>query len=343
MTWFRDLSTCDYFDWIGLALSESDRLLAVGWLGEWHEYERGPIDPDVRARLVRMVECPWSPIQFMGYHDCELCVGPGGYVEDVLASGRELANGTANLFVPAGRVVYVVPELVLHYIDEHGYAPPAEFCDALMACPPVWSDEYFAELRRSGSATFNRIVPPQVLPDDDPPRLLAPLRLLKGVTVALGAMTRAARDGSYDRQVAWEVARVVPKVIAVGIEIVSIQWRDGYAEMMVRRHDNSRDPAYACEHEVSDIRERVVDDPFGGPRMIKFVSWRGDPRRDVERRLAPARVDYIGLDPIKGVGKAFLVDDRPPTDHLTRHPCLGFQSPSYGNWKIDIIPRPTVS
>ncbi len=65
-----------------------------------------------------------------GFHKCELCQFEG-----------EVAGGT-NLFVPGDGVLFVCPELILHYINAHGYQPPQSFCDAVMACPDTRSSEY---------------------------------------------------------------------------------------------------------------------------------------------------------------------------------------------------------
>jgi hypothetical protein len=36
-----------------------------------------------------------------------------------------------------------MPSLAAHYILAHGYAPPQEFCDAVLRCPPMRSPAYF--------------------------------------------------------------------------------------------------------------------------------------------------------------------------------------------------------
>jgi hypothetical protein len=350
MTWFPDLSTCDYFDRSGDTLSESDRLLAVGWLSGSHDYTRGTIDPAVRQALSRMLDCPWSPIHFLGSHLCELCVGAWGYAQRFLGSRNRqrhrLPLGHRNLFIPAGRVVYVAPELVVHYIEQHGYAPPEEFCNAVRACPPVWSDAYFAELRRSGSASFNLIVPPAVPPADYGPLPIMVVRLLKGMTLALEAIAGAARQSDYDRQLAWRLTRAIPTIVNAGIEIVSVSWLDeriapgaSHVELTVRGGDARRGAVEICEEKTSNVPARNGENAIGNFPILAFVPWRADPRRDIELKLAPAQIDYIGLDPVRGEAKAFLLDDRAPTDYLAQHPHLGLRSPSYGEWTVDIIPR----
>jgi hypothetical protein len=40
--------------------------------------------------------------------------------------------------------------LIVHYMNAHGYLPPSEFCDAVMACPPMQSMPYLKALRAAG-------------------------------------------------------------------------------------------------------------------------------------------------------------------------------------------------
>jgi hypothetical protein len=54
-----------------------------------------------------------------------------------------LVVGALNLFVPGDGFLYAAPSLIAHYILSHNYAPPAEFCDAVLRCPPMSSPEYF--------------------------------------------------------------------------------------------------------------------------------------------------------------------------------------------------------
>jgi hypothetical protein len=114
----------------------------------------------------------WS--SFFGYHFCDLCVA-GGYVRlpTVVSRSRDAAGniveeliasrepkGTVNLFVPGRKSVIVAPVLIEHYIDAHGYMPPAEFCEAVLECPPMGTDEYFAALWRVSSGDFRKSLPP---------------------------------------------------------------------------------------------------------------------------------------------------------------------------------------
>jgi len=140
VTWFADLSPCKYFSVPGL----SD-LVAIGWLDRHHDFRRGDVPGGLFAFLSKLLEAPWEPFMFCGFHCCDLC--------DVEHPPR----GVHNLFVPAPRLVYVTPQLVLHYIAVHRYAPPASFQEAVLACPPMGSAEYLEAIRANGpKALFGR-------------------------------------------------------------------------------------------------------------------------------------------------------------------------------------------
>lgn len=69
-----------------------------------------------------------------------------------------LPKGTNNLLVPGEHEVYVAPELILHYIADHGYSPPEEFCSALLSCPEIPSMPYFWRLVEAGGDAWQRVI-----------------------------------------------------------------------------------------------------------------------------------------------------------------------------------------
>lgn len=131
MTWYADLSPCDYF-----RPHDPARLRAVGWLARGHDYPVGPVRKRVLTRLTKLCVAPWSPVRFRGWHKCELCTGP--------------TRSHFNVFIPGSQFLYVCPELITHCISVHRYAPPEEFCKAVLACPPMGSDEYHAAVAANG-------------------------------------------------------------------------------------------------------------------------------------------------------------------------------------------------
>ncbi|MCE9573191.1 MAG: hypothetical protein K8W52_08545 [Deltaproteobacteria bacterium] len=128
MTTFADLSPCD-------CVMDSPDVLAVGWLGADEPYSRGEVAEEVFAQLMALLVEPWAPFKAMGRHACELCRFSGG-PGSVSHRAVNVVVGGNNLFIPSRGVLYVAPSSIVHYIDSHGYAPPAAFCAAVLACPP---------------------------------------------------------------------------------------------------------------------------------------------------------------------------------------------------------------
>lgn len=133
MAWFEDLSPCSYF-----GQECAGFLRAVGWLERGKPFATGLVDVEVYKRLVEMCKDPWHPRTFLGSHCCDLCLYEG-------------QSGKRNLFIPAGGAVFVCPEMITHYMNEHGYRPPDEFCAAVLACPPMRSMPYLKALLASGA------------------------------------------------------------------------------------------------------------------------------------------------------------------------------------------------
>jgi len=120
MPWYRDLEPADLVP----------GALAVGWLGREHTFSTGTTREEVFRRLRQLFVDPFQPLVTAGSHGCTLC------------QFEPERRGTANLFVPGQGVIYVCPELILHYINAHRYAPPPEFCEAVLKCPDTRTMEY---------------------------------------------------------------------------------------------------------------------------------------------------------------------------------------------------------
>lgn len=140
MAWQGDMTPCDYF-----GPSFVPFLRAVGWLEKGCGYSTGEVDPRVYEKLVDFSASPWQPMVAAGFHPCGLCLYRGE------------AQGRSNLFIPGDDVVYVCPELIAHYMNAHFYAPPAEFCRAVLDCPPMKSMPYMKALLASGGRPLVRL------------------------------------------------------------------------------------------------------------------------------------------------------------------------------------------
>jgi hypothetical protein len=135
--WFADLSPIIYF-----GHEHATYLRAIGWLEHGQAFAKGVVDAQVYRRLVALLKEPWEPFVFMGVHGCGLChYEPACY-------------GAKNVYVPGDGVVYVCPELVTHYMNAHQYAPPHDFCDAVLKCPEMSSSQYFRALLAGGAKSL---------------------------------------------------------------------------------------------------------------------------------------------------------------------------------------------
>lgn len=133
MASYADLTPCDYF-----GREFAHFLQSVGWLERGIEYPTGPVTGDVYFKLLELRKAPWQPQVAMGTHECTLCQYAGE------------AHGASNLFIPGDGIIYVCPELITHYMNAHHYAPPAEFCCAVMICPAMRSMDYLKMLLANG-------------------------------------------------------------------------------------------------------------------------------------------------------------------------------------------------
>lgn len=134
MTTYDDLTPYDY-----LPEQEGD-VRNVGWLGRESRFPAGEAEPGLVPALVALAA--FRPVNVTrGFHLCELC-GPRTTPDDYepltvpfeLAERGEVMLGSAEIHVPGpDGVVYAAPNLVAHYVEAHGYRPPAGFVRSVLA------------------------------------------------------------------------------------------------------------------------------------------------------------------------------------------------------------------
>lgn len=124
MTYYADLSDYEYFD--------HDRpLLNVGWLGKEHDFPTGEVPSDVVERLVLLADEPENILR--GMHQCEFCTRESPIRLRVPSREGYVVLGTGEIWVERRGIAYSAPTLVVHYIIDHHYLPPAEFLEAVVA------------------------------------------------------------------------------------------------------------------------------------------------------------------------------------------------------------------
>ena len=121
----------------------------VGWLESGVPFAVGEVSERFFTQLVELLQKPWEPGPCGGFHRCPFCrfneVPPR-----LSFNERQVRMGATNLYVPWDERIFFAPSLIAHYIDAHGYRPPDEFQEAVLACPPMGTARYLKALRSGG-------------------------------------------------------------------------------------------------------------------------------------------------------------------------------------------------
>lgn len=103
--------------------------LTVGWLEGDQSYARGEVAAEGREILVGLAALLQNKSR--GYHYCTLCTEMREWFGVSGAGHARFRLGGAEIRVVSDSgQLYVAPNLVLHYIADHGYRPPEEFLAA---------------------------------------------------------------------------------------------------------------------------------------------------------------------------------------------------------------------
>ena len=114
-------------------VAAGDHVRAVGWLHPDHLYTQGKVPAEFLSRLKEFAALSGDSTEAlcfavsMGFHTCEFC-------------GQ--AHGVNNFGVPSGELLFVAPEMIVHYIERHHYCPPAAFTEAVLRSPLSDTEEY---------------------------------------------------------------------------------------------------------------------------------------------------------------------------------------------------------
>jgi hypothetical protein len=139
MAYFADLAPYAY----GHRLQPG--VVHVGWLDSIHDFPRGKVPKALVEKLKLMAA---NPVEICrGYHLCELCDKPEEaqlipVPNRVVSRPNEAWTQWAKprmsygeIRVTRGGITYAAPMNVAHYIEAHGYLPPAEFLKAVEEAP----------------------------------------------------------------------------------------------------------------------------------------------------------------------------------------------------------------
>jgi hypothetical protein len=120
---------------------ESDTL-NVGWLNAEHPFPTGTVATRVLDQL--WAYCRDPVYLTFGHHACDWCGDDIGIL--VQREQETLVLGSAEIrVIGQDQIAYAAPDLIYHYITDHGYLPPDVFVQALIHnCFPPTSPEYQA-------------------------------------------------------------------------------------------------------------------------------------------------------------------------------------------------------
>jgi len=89
----------------------------IGWLDPIAPYQSGECPKEVVEKLKQLKPV----IHTKGWHDCPYCQNATSskqYLIEVPGRGKN--------------IMYDIPEMIIHYIEEHEYLPPQEFIDTII-------------------------------------------------------------------------------------------------------------------------------------------------------------------------------------------------------------------
>lgn len=114
----------------------------IGWLDGTEDYCRGKVSNEFLDKLWEyLLE---TVMQVRGYYRCNLCVAPKQEIFVATRNGKAIKLGFAEIRVLSedSSTVYAAPDLIYHYIVDHGYRPPEEFIQAVLNGPKPKSIAY---------------------------------------------------------------------------------------------------------------------------------------------------------------------------------------------------------
>ena len=124
MTYYLDGSTYSYFP-------DERTMVNVAWLGPEHVFPIGHIPTEALDHLF-VVAMNQSNVT-RGFHNCGLCdvQSPVRLSNVTVPEGVSLGWGELHVR-GVDNLVYAAPSLIIHYIMEHSYLPPADFISACL-------------------------------------------------------------------------------------------------------------------------------------------------------------------------------------------------------------------
>lgn len=114
----------------------------VGWIGETHEFSKGYVTADFLDKLKKIMRRDGGfnaeVNKIRSIHSCNIC-GLQHFAS--LNAVNEIQQGSAEIWIPKlGGGFFSAPSMLLHYVADHDYLPPAIFVESVLALDV---DEHF--------------------------------------------------------------------------------------------------------------------------------------------------------------------------------------------------------
>ena len=140
MTYFKDLTIYSYHCERQWPMQNN-----VGWLGPGQLFPTWKPSEGVLDLLWNY--CKVRIKQTRGLHDCHMCWEWGApHQFSWKGEGQHLGSAEIRVFSNRG-TIFAAPNLIFHYVSDHGYRPPEEFLEALSETPCPPDPEYFRRLQ----------------------------------------------------------------------------------------------------------------------------------------------------------------------------------------------------
>jgi hypothetical protein len=118
--------------------------LAVGWLERGSEFDTGPLPDGFAAALLAFCQPEFLVCPINGRWHCGLENHP---IAPVRLGTRQIELGKGEIRVIGDEDIFAAPDLIYHYVVEHGYRPPDSFVRAVLMGPPAGSPEHRAYIK----------------------------------------------------------------------------------------------------------------------------------------------------------------------------------------------------
>lgn len=104
-------------------------LCAIGWIEDF-DFATGSVPEIFTGIIASTISSKIFSDGTRGFHTCCLC---GVLMPKVIWNAMEISiAGYGHYLIQMGKIVYMAPALLLHYIIDHNYCPPQEFVEAVI-------------------------------------------------------------------------------------------------------------------------------------------------------------------------------------------------------------------